>query len=338
MQMSDAQSDIRTARAEDSDAGERLDRWLAAQWPDFSRSRIKALIEEGRLTREGEAAGDPSAKVIAGSGYRLDIPPLREAAPKPEDIPLDVLYEDDALIVLIKPAGLTVHPGAGAWTGTLVHALLHHCRGSLSGIGGVERPGIVHRLDKDTSGVMVAAKTDQAHQGLSAQFAAHSVERAYIAFVRHAPNKKAGRIETRIARAAKDRTKMAVIENMKSEAGKHAVTNYRLLESYGQDPKAAIGRPLAAKMECRLETGRTHQIRVHMAHIGCPLLGDPVYAPRRTLAPIRSESGRELKDFGRQALHAAILGFEHPVSGETMRFETELPKDMQRLEKFLQLL
>jgi len=330
--------DIREIAAPEEIGKERVDRWLAGELKEFSRSRLKAMIEDGRLTRDGEALGDPSAKVIAGALYRLDIPPAREATPKPEDIPLDVLYEDDALIVLLKPAGLTVHPGAGAWTGTLVHALLHHCRGSLSGIGGVERPGIVHRLDKDTSGVLVAAKTDQAHQGLSAQFAAHTVERAYTAFVRGAPDPRAGRIETRIARAGNDRTKMGVIEDLDSEVGKYAATNYATLELYGQDPKASVGRPIASKVECRLETGRTHQIRVHMAHVGAPLLGDPLYGARRGLPNPESETGRVLHEFRRQALHAAILGFEHPVTGEHLRFETEPPKDIQRLEKFLQRL
>ena len=333
-----SQTDIREVAAPEEAAGQRVDRWLAGEFGEFSRSRLKAMIEEGRLTRDGASLADPSAKVAAGALYVLSVPPLKSAVPQPEDIPLDVLHEDGHLIVLIKPAGLTVHPGAGAWTGTLVHALLHHCRGSLSGVGGVERPGIVHRLDKDTSGVLVAAKTDAAHQGLSAQFAAHSVERAYIAFTRGAPSPRAGRVETRIARSGQDRTKMGVIEDLESEVGKHAATNYVTLAAYGQDPKASIGNPIAAKVECRLETGRTHQIRVHLAHIGAPLLGDPLYGARRGLPNPESETGRVLHEFRRQALHAAILGFEHPVTGESLRFETEPPKDMQRLEKFLERL
>jgi 23S rRNA pseudouridine1911/1915/1917 synthase len=319
-------------------AGERLDRWLANRLETLSRSRIKALIEQGQLRVDGAVLTDPSAKIAAGSVYALDIPAPRAAEPTPEKMDLDVLFEDDDLIVLVKPAGLAVHPAAGNWTGTLVHGLLHHCAGSLSGIGGVERPGIVHRLDKDTSGVMVVAKSDAAHQGLAAQFAAHTVERAYIAFTRNAPAPKAGRIETQIARSPHDRKKFVVPRDPHSTAGKHAVTNYATLVRYGQAPDAAIGTGLAAKVECRLETGRTHQIRVHMAHIGCPLLGDPVYGNKRGNLLATSDNGRELKDFRRQALHAAILGFEHPVTGEMLRFETVLPKDMQRLEKFLERL
>ena len=219
-----------------------------------------------------------------------------------------------------------------------MHGLLYHCAGSLSGIGGVERPGIVHRLDMDTSGVMVVAKSDAAHQGLTAQFARHSVERAYIAFTKGMPKTKAGRIETQLVRSSKDRKKFEVPHDPYSEAGKHAITNYQTLARFGQAPNAAIGTGIAAKVECRLETGRTHQIRVHMAHIGCPLLGDPVYGSRRGGIIAASDNGRELKEFRRQALHAAILGFEHPVTGEQMRFEAEMPKDMQRLEKFLERL
>ena len=332
-------TDQLTELTADADAaGERLDRWLAGQIETLSRSRLKALIEQGQLRVDGTVLTDPSAKIAAGSVYALEVPAPRAADPVPEKMDLDVLYEDDDLIVLLKPAGLAVHPAAGNWTGTLVHGLLHHCAGSLSGIGGGERPGIVHRLDKDTSGVMVVAKSDAAHQGLAAQFAAHTVERAYIAFTRNAPSPKAGRIETRIARAPQDRKKFVVPRDPHSEAGKHAITNYATLARYGQAPGAAIGTGLAAKVECRLETGRTHQIRVHMGHIGCPLLGDPVYGNKRGNILAISDNGRELKDFRRQALHAAILGFEHPVTGEDMRFESELPKDMERLEKFLERL
>ena len=335
--MSDA-TDIRDLTVQPEQAGERLDRWLAAEIAELSRSRLKALIEDGQLSLDGTAFTDPSAKIAAGQVYTLTVPAPRAATPVPEPMDLDVLFEDDDLIVLQKPAGLAVHPAAGNWTGTLVHGLLHHCAGSLSGIGGVERPGIVHRLDKDTSGVMVVAKSDRAHQGLTAQFAAHTVERAYIAFTRNAPNPKAGRIETQIARSSQDRKKFTVPRDPHSEAGKHAITNYATLTRYGQAEGMAVGTGLAAKVECRLETGRTHQIRVHMAHIGCPLLGDPVYGQRRGNLLATPDNGRELKDFRRQALHAAILGFEHPVSGELLRFETDLPKDMARLEKFLELL
>jgi len=336
--LSDSTLDTREQTATSSDAGERLDRWMANLWPDLSRSRCKALVEQGHLYLDGAVFTDPSAKIKPESVYRLDLPPPVQATPKPENIPLDVLFEDDQLIVVNKPAGLAVHPAAGNWTGTLVHALLHQCAGTLSGIGGVERPGIVHRLDKDTSGVMVAAKTDKAHQGLSDQFAAHSVERAYLAFTRSAPKPKAGRIETRIARSSHDRKKMAVIDTPGSEAGKHAITNYKTLKSFGQEPGKAVGHAMAALVECRLETGRTHQIRIHMAHIGCPLLGDPVYGRGRSTPLVKLDSGKDFKDFRRQALHAAILGFEHPVTGEHLRFETEPPKDMQRLQGFLERL
>ena len=327
-----------TLTADADAAGLRLDKWLAEAVADLSRSRLKALIEDGRLTLDGAVATDPSAKVVEGAAYALAIPAPKAAEPEPEAMDLDILHEDADLIVLLKPAGLAVHPAAGNWTGTLVHGLLHHCAGSLSGIGGVERPGIVHRLDKDTSGVMVVAKSDAAHQGLSAQFAAHTVERAYIAFTRNAPAPKAGRIETQIARSSHDRKKFTVPHDPHSTAGKHAITNYATLARYGQAPDAAIGTGLAAKVECRLETGRTHQIRVHLAHIGCPLLGDPVYGNKRGNILATSDNGRALKDFRRQALHAAILGFDHPVSGEALRFETGLPEDMRRLEALLERL
>lgn len=336
--MNDTSSELREIEAPEEAHGARLDKWLADSWEEFSRSRLKGLIEDGQLMANGTALTDPSAKVQTGTLYALTVPAPRPAEPKPEKMDLNILFEDDALIVLMKPAGLTVHPAAGHWTGTLVHGLLHHCAGSLSGIGGVERPGIVHRLDMDTSGVMVVAKSDAAHQGLTAQFAEHSVERAYIAFTKNAPSPKAGRIETQLVRSSKDRKKFEVPHDPYSEAGKHAITNYQTLARFGQAPGAAIGTGLAAKVECRLETGRTHQIRVHMAHIGCPLLGDPLYGSRRGGIIGSSDNGRELKEFRRQALHAAILGFTHPVTGQDLRFESELPKDMQRLEKFLERL
>lgn len=329
--------EIRRLGAGEDDAGARIDRWLAETFEDLSRTRCKALIEDGQLAFAGEAMTDPSAKVREGE-YALTIPAPVSAIPKPEDIPLEVLYEDDSLIVINKRPGLTVHPAPGAWSGTLVNALLHHCADTLSGIGGVQRPGIVHRLDKDTSGVLVAAKSDAAHQGLSEQFAAHSVKRAYIALARTAPKPREGRIETRIARSRHDRKKMAVMRDAQSEHGKVAVTNYRTLAVFGQEPGAAAGTPAASEVECRLETGRTHQIRVHLTHVGCPILGDATYGRQATLKKIATPQGEVLKDFRRQALHAAILGFEHPISGETLRFETPLPKDMQRLRKFLERL
>lgn len=331
-------TDIRQSQASAEDHADRLDRWMARTWPDLSRSRCKALIEEGQLYANDEVLTDPSAKIREGITYRLEVPAPREDTPQPEDIPLKVLFEDDSVIVINKAAGMTVHPAAGNWTGTLVHALLHHCKGSLSGIGGVERPGIVHRLDKDTSGVMVAAKTDQAHQSLQKQFARHTVERAYMAFVRGGPKPKDGRIETRLGRSGHDRKKVAVLDEADSQTGKHAITNYQIVESYGQEPGKSVGTPIASLVECRLETGRTHQIRVHMAHIGCPLLGDPLYGRTRSSVLLKHDENGEYRSFKRQALHAAILGFDHPVTGERVRFETELPDDMKRLKDFLRTL
>jgi 23S rRNA pseudouridine1911/1915/1917 synthase len=336
--MTDSSDETRTLEATEEYHGQRLDRWLARAFVDHSRSRLKALIEEGQVTRDGEVQTDPSSKVLAGSIYALTVPPPRIAEPQPEEMDLDVLHEDEHLIVLMKPAGLTVHPAAGNWSGTLVHGLLHHCAGSLSGIGGVERPGIVHRLDKDTSGIMVVAKSDAAHKGLTEQFAAHTVERAYIAFTRRAPNPKAGQIATQLVRHPQDRKRFAVPRDPESEAGKHAITNYETLARYGQDPKASVGRGVAAKVECRLETGRTHQIRVHMAHIGCGLLGDALYGGTRSGLLATDEANTAMAAFRRQALHAAVLGFDHPVTGKTLRFEREMPDDMQQLQTFLESL
>ncbi|MCC5995004.1 MAG: RluA family pseudouridine synthase [Oceanicaulis sp.] len=334
--MSTTEDDIRALSPEPEALGERLDRWLAAQCQDLSRSRCKALIEAGALTVDGAVLDDPSAKLRAGA-YVLRVPAPEPAIPLPEALPLDILFEDSHLIVINKAAGMTVHPAAGAWTGTLVHALLHHCAGSLSGIGGVMRPGIVHRLDKDTSGVMVAAKSDEAHQGLSEQFAAHDVERAYIAFTRGAPKPRAGRIETRLGRSDHDRKKIAVLPGH-SQAGKHAITNYETQAVYGQTPGASVGTPVAARVECRLETGRTHQIRVHMAHISCPLLGDPLYGKGRGGVLAKLDDGKVFRGFSRQALHAAVLGFIHPVTGERLQFDTPIPSDMARLQGFLETL
>ncbi len=313
----------------------RIDRFLTDALDDLSRSRLKILIEEGRLMLNGVPITDPSAKTCAGVSYILEIPAPRAAVPEPQNIPLNILYEDEHLIVLEKSVGMTVHPAVGNWSGTLVNALLHHCAGTLSGIGGVERPGIVHRLDKDTSGVMVVAKTDAAHQGLSKQFSAHTVERAYRAVVRGGPKPKTGRIETRLARSQHDRKKQAVVKNPMSTHGRNAITDYETVRTFGQEANAPAGTPVAAVVECRLQTGRTHQIRVHLAHIGCPLLGDPVYGKQRTFRRIINGAGEKLEDFNRQALHAAILGFKHPISGDDLRFETELPEDMQRLIGFL---
>jgi len=298
----------------------RLDRALADALPELSRARLRALMEAGAVTRSGAAVRDVSGRAVPGT-YRVAVPPPAAALPEPQDLPLEVLFEDADLIVVNKPAGMAVHPGPGVPDGALVNALLHHCGASLSGIGGVARPGIVHRLDKETSGVMVAAKTDAAHQGLAALFAAHDIERSYIALVRGAPRPPAGEIRTRIGRSVHDRMKMAVLKT----GGREAVTHYRTERTFGPP-----GAPLAARLACRLETGRTHQIRVHMASLGSPCLGDPVYGSGAPAAAVR-EALRE-SGLVRQALHAAVLGFVHPVTGAGLRFESAPPPDMAALE------
>ncbi len=301
----------------------RIDKLLAAGLPELSRGRVQALIAEGRVTRDGGVVLDGSARALPGE-YQLQIPPPTSAIPQPEDIPLTVLYEDAHLIVIDKPPGIAMHPAPGSQTGTIVNALLHHCGASLSGIGGVARPGIVHRIDKETSGIVVAAKTDAAHQGLSALFAAHDIERVYVAFTRGAPWPAKGTIEGNIARSSHDRKKMALVKS----GGRHAITHYKVMAAFGPQEK-----PLAARLECRLETGRTHQIRVHLASRGTPCLGDPVYGSGGPAAPVRA--AMDEVGLTRQALHAAVLGFVHPVTGETLRFESPLPADMARLETLL---
>lgn len=293
----------------------RLDRALADA-TGLSRARVQALIEEGRVEIAGKPAAAAAMKVAQGTAFRITVPPAAEAAAAPEDIPLAVAYEDADLIVIDKPAGLVVHPAAGNPSGTLVNALLHHCRGQLSGIGGVARPGIVHRIDKDTSGLLVVAKTDAAHEGLSAQFAAHSVHRRYLAVCAGHPSPGEGMIDARIGRSDADRKKMTVLPK-NSSRGKTAITHYKVLERFDG----------AALIECRLETGRTHQVRVHCASIGHALLGDPVYG--RTPEPIRPLL--DSLGFARQALHAAELGFVHPASGEKLHFRADLPTDMAEL-------
>ena len=310
------------------DAGARIDKTLADLLPEMSRARVQALIAEGRVSRDGVPVRDASGKAVAGD-YRLEIPPPVAAEPVAEAIPLTVLYEDEHLIVVDKPPGMAVHPAPGSESGTLVNALLHHCGDSLSGIGGVARPGIVHRIDKDTSGVVVVAKTDAAHHGLSALFAAHDIERVYIALTRGAPRDAKGAakgtIEGAIGRSSADRKKMAIVRS----GGRHAVTHYAVQRTYG--PK---DRPLAARVACTLETGRTHQIRVHLASVGAPCLGDPLYGsgpPAQAVRAAIAEAG-----LTRQALHAAVLGFRHPVTGEVLRFESPLPPDMAALQERLQ--
>jgi 23S rRNA pseudouridine1911/1915/1917 synthase len=301
----------------------RLDKALAAALPDLSRARIQALIGERRLSREGKVVVNGSSRVLAGE-YRLEVPPPEPAEPQPEAIPLTVLFEDAHLIVVDKPVGMAMHPAPGSESGTLVNALLAHCGASLSGIGGVARPGIVHRIDKETSGVVVAAKTDAAHQGLSALFAAHDIARVYVALTRGAPQPAKGTIEGAIARSTHDRKKMAIAKS----GGRHAVTHYAVERTFGPPDK-----PLAARVACRLETGRTHQIRVHLASKGAPCLGDPTYGSGPPAAPVREAIAQA--GLRRQALHAAVLGFRHPITGEALRFESPLPPDMARLEQLL---
>jgi 23S rRNA pseudouridine1911/1915/1917 synthase len=305
----------------------RLDKALADAFPTLSRARLQSLLAEGAVYRDGAPIPDGSAKARPGL-YAVILPPILPAEPRPEAIPLVVLYEDADLIVIDKPAGMAAHPAPGTESGTLVNALLAHCGSSLSGIGGVARPGIVHRLDKDTSGVMVAAKSDRAHAGLSALFAAHDIERSYIALTRGAPSPSRGRIETQIGRSSSDRKKMAVLRS----GGRTAVTDYHVQQIFGRPAKAG-GAPLAARVVCTLHTGRTHQIRVHLTSRGAPILGDRVYGSGSPALPVRTavaEAG-----LTRQALHAAVLGFVHPVTGETLRFETSPPDDMRRLEVLL---
>ena len=297
-----------------SHAGWRLDRALAAQVPNLSRERLKVLTKAGALMREGKAVRDPATKVKGDERFTLAVPAPEPAHNEPQDIPLPIVYEDEHLLVVDKPAGLVVHPAAGNRDGTLVNALLHHCGGSLSGIGGVARPGIVHRIDKDTSGLLVIAKHDKAHEGLAKQFAAHSIDRRYLAIVSGVPRQSEGVVDANLARSAQNRKKIATVPSGK---GKRAVTHWKRLEMLND----------AALVECRLETGRTHQVRVHMASIGHPLVGDPVYG--------RGKSGhRKLLnqlDFKRQALHAAHLGFIHPVTKGRLSFDSALPSDMQEL-------
>ena len=308
------------------DAAGRVDKALAALLPELSRARVQALIAEGRVSRGGAPVADPSAKAAPGD-YRLEIPPPIAAEPAPEAIPLTVLFEDAHLIVVDKPAGMAVHPAPGSETGTLVNALLHHCGDSLSGIGGVARPGIVHRIDKDTSGVVVAAKTDAAHQGLSALFAAHDIERVYVALTRGAPRARSGLVDAAIARSTHDRKKMAIVRS----GGRRAVTHYVVERLFGPAEK-----PLAARLACRLETGRTHQIRVHLASLGCPCLGDPVYGSGPPAEKVRAAIAAA--GLQRQALHAAVLGFRHPITGQALRFQSPLPPDMAALQAGLEAL
>jgi 23S rRNA pseudouridine1911/1915/1917 synthase len=311
--------------------GQRLDRVLAARIPALSRSRLKALIQAGQVAIEARTVRDPSTHVNSGETVRVDLPPPETAKPAGEAIPLNIVYEDDALIVIDKPAGLVVHPAAGHAAGTLVNALIAHCGDSLSGIGGVKRPGIVHRLDKDTSGLMVVAKTDRAHRALSKQFAdkgESGLERGYLAFVWGVPDRPRGVIDAPLDRHPHARDKRAV-----REGGRHAVTHWQVLERYA----GADGKPVASLLACTLETGRTHQIRVHLAHIGHPILGDETYGTgfKTKISRLGPQSRAALTALGRQALHAYLLAIEHPETRKNLAFQVELPGDLRRLRDAL---
>jgi 23S rRNA pseudouridine1911/1915/1917 synthase len=305
-------------RLEPAHAGWRLDRALAAAVPTLSRERLKSLIRSGAVEAEGKAVRDPATKVRGEESLRVAVPEPSPPHNEAQDIPLTIVFEDEHLLVVDKPAGLVVHPAAGNLDGTLVNALLHHCAEQLSGIGGVARPGIVHRIDKDTSGLLVVAKTDVAHEGLAKQFAAHSIDRRYLAIVNGVPNTSEGAVDAPLARSATNRKKIAVVEGRR---GKRAVTHWKRMQLLRD----------AALVECRLETGRTHQVRVHMASLGHPLLGDPAYGRSgKTHGKLLNEL-----QFHRQALHAAELGFTHPVTKRRLSFSSPMPPDMQELFKAL---
>ena len=355
-----------TVAAEDS--GTRLDKWLADHPAELglTRSRLKALIEGGALNRGDDVFNDPSWRIREGETYTLTPPPVVAPTPKGEAIPLDVRFEDDHLIVVMKPAGLVVHPAAGNWTGTLVNALIAHCGDTLSGVGGVARPGIVHRLDKDTSGLIVIAKHDRAHLALTEAFAAHDIDRVYEAVCISAPRPSIGTVDAPIARLGGDRKKMGVVkprgkrmmgqeqvndaieedlaamENDGLPPGvRRAVTHYSVKQAFGRHRAKLAGDAVASLIACRLETGRTHQIRVHMTHIGHPLVGDQTYGRGPGLPGVKPGDAagdhalKVLKGFKRQALHARILGFQHPINGEQLRFEADPPADFDALVKAL---
>ncbi len=324
-----------------ADPPSRLDKALSRDVPaeeSLSRTRLARLIEDGAVLIDGTQVTDPKAKVKEGAVVTVTVAKAEDSHIGPEDIPLDVVFEDDDLIVINKPAGMVVHPAPGSPSGTLVNALLHHCGSDLSGVGGVKRPGIVHRIDKETSGLLVVAKSDAAHHGLAAQFEAHTVERYYCAICYGVPDANDPRLRgvkgvsfepgnvmrltTQLARHKTDRQRQAVLFH----GGRHAVTRARVVETFGSPAGLAL-------IECWLETGRTHQIRVHLAHAGHGLVGDPVYGGKRKLAAkaFLPETAEAVRAFPRQSLHAAVLGFEHPVTGESMRFEANLPKDMENL-------
>lgn len=297
----------------------RIDKFIADSIPQFSRAQVQRLIENGCVFADDLLITDKNFKTRVGDIYQIILPEPEEATPLPQNIPLDVLYEDDDLIVVNKPAGMTVHPAAGCSRDTLVNALLYHCKGSLSGIGGVARPGIVHRIDRNTSGILVVAKNDMAHRGLAEQFFVHSIERTYYAVVYNVANPLNGVIEANLARSPYDRKKMAIVQT----GGKTAITHYQTVENY---------KNAASLIKCNLETGRTHQIRVHLSSIGCHLIGDDVYEqPRKNSILLPIEIKKYVNSFPRQALHAFSLGFIHPKTGKNLYFEADYPEDMKKL-------
>ena len=301
-------------------AGTRLDKWLAGAVADLSRERLKTLIKDNRVRADGETITDPSYGVKPGQTFDVDVPEPTSPIPKPQEIPLVIAYEDEAVIVVNKPAGLVVHPAPGNPDHTLVNALIYHCGDSLSGIGGVRRPGIVHRLDKDTSGLMIAAKSDAAHQALAADFAARRIDRKYLALVWGVPKPSAGKIEGNIGRSPKNRRKMAIV----SRGGREALTQYKVRERFGD---------AVSLIQCKLATGRTHQIRVHMTHIGHPIVGDATYgrAPARKLRSLPMDTAQAISDANRQLLHAGTLGFRHPSTEAVMSFHSDLPVEFETI-------
>jgi 23S rRNA pseudouridine1911/1915/1917 synthase len=330
--MAETSPQVETVTVLAEERGERIDRLLAARLEDLSRSRLKALILDGAVTTGGRTIRDPGYRVNVGEVVAVAVPAPVPAEPAAENIPLVIVHEDEALIVIDKPAGLVVHPAAGNWSGTLVNALVAHCGESLSGIGGVRRPGIVHRLDKDTTGLMVVAKTDRAHKALAKQFVDHGrtgpLARGYLAFVWGAMDRPKGTINAPLDRNPHARDKMAV-----RAAGREAITHWERREHY----LGSEGATVASLLECRLETGRTHQIRVHMAHIGHPVLGDTTYGPgfKTKATHLAPEAAQALKGLGRQALHAYMLGFDHPLTRRYVEFRSELPADLARLRSAL---
>ena len=302
--------------------GIRIDKFITTQFSEFSRSQVQKLLEDGFVFADEEIIADKNFKTRKGDVYQITLPEPEEAKPVAENIKLDILYEDNDLIVVNKPAGMTVHPAAGVYCGTLVNALLYHCKDSLSGIGGVARPGIVHRIDRNTSGILVVAKNDLAHRGLAGQFFNHSIERTYYAFVYNVPTPLKGTINGNIARSPYDRKKMALVQ----QGGKTAITHYETMAVYNN---------AVSLVKCNLETGRTHQIRVHLSSIGCHLVGDEVYKGKKSILRLPEPTKSFVNSFPRQALHAASLGFIHPKTGENLNFSVPLPEDMSQLEKEL---